>query len=197
MKAKMLAFASQKFLTHGIRAVAIDDICREMQISKKTFYLYFENKEKLVEEVMLCYLETETKCYENPLKTKHAIDALVYSFNELKKRHHQCPTLLFSDLEKYYPDLYVTMLDRRNRIFKEGLEKNLQQGIAEGYYRTDLDVELYAFYFSHSFRHFIKETESQMTVSKKRLVQFFIDLMARAITNEKGWEYVEKNIIKG
>lgn len=197
MKAKVLALASEKFLAHGIRAVAIDDICREMQMSKKTFYLHFENKKKMVEEVVLSYLESETNCYEKFLKDRDAIDALIHSLNELKKRNGQSSYLLFSDLEKYYPDLYLRMADKRNQIAKDGLEMNFRQGIAEGYYRADLDVELYASYFSHSFGQFFKEKEAQKVISRKRLIQFFIDLMTRAITNEKGLEYIEKNIIKG
>ncbi len=41
------------FFRLGIRSVSIDDICRELGMSKKTFYVYFESKDALIEQMLL------------------------------------------------------------------------------------------------------------------------------------------------
>ena len=41
---EILVIADKLFRQHGIRSVSIDDICREMSISKKTFYTFFKQR---------------------------------------------------------------------------------------------------------------------------------------------------------
>ena len=52
MKEEILKVAAEKMQNVGIRSLSIDDICRLLGISKKTFYVYFETKEALVEEML-------------------------------------------------------------------------------------------------------------------------------------------------
>ena len=44
--------AGELFFRLGIRSVSIDDICRELGMSKKTFYVYFESKDALIEQML-------------------------------------------------------------------------------------------------------------------------------------------------
>ena len=54
-KDSIVQFAAKKMREVGIRSVNIDDICRELGISKKTFYVYFESKDRLVDEMLLLH----------------------------------------------------------------------------------------------------------------------------------------------
>ena len=60
-KENIVQFAVEKMCKVGIRSVSIDDICRELGISKKTFYVYFESKDQLVRE-MLTLHEQKLEC---------------------------------------------------------------------------------------------------------------------------------------
>ena len=51
MKTKIIKRATELFLTLGFKSVTMDDIANELGISKKTIYVHFKNKTKLVEEV--------------------------------------------------------------------------------------------------------------------------------------------------
>ena len=80
---------------------------------------------------------------------------------------------------------------KKNEEMRIGFETNLHQGISEGYYRNDLDVEMVSLF--HSLQ--IKNTFEMMKLSskkytRKRLVDFFIDLMIHLIANEKGLQYM-------
>ena len=44
--------AGELFFRLGIRSVSIDDICREIGMSKKTFYVYFASKDELIEQML-------------------------------------------------------------------------------------------------------------------------------------------------
>ena len=40
------------FFRLGVRSVSIDDICHELGMSKKTFYVYFASKEELIDRML-------------------------------------------------------------------------------------------------------------------------------------------------
>ena len=44
--------AGELFFRLGIRSVSIDDICRELGMSKKTFYVYFASKDEMIEQML-------------------------------------------------------------------------------------------------------------------------------------------------
>ena len=49
MRQKIINTSTDLFLNLGFKSVTMDDIAAELGMSKKTIYIYFENKEKLVE----------------------------------------------------------------------------------------------------------------------------------------------------
>ena len=40
------------FQRYGLRAMTMDDVCRELSMSKKTLYQYFSNKADLVDQAV-------------------------------------------------------------------------------------------------------------------------------------------------
>ena len=53
----IIKVSGEMFFRLGIRSVSIDDICRELGMSKKTFYVYFESKDELIEQLLLANVE--------------------------------------------------------------------------------------------------------------------------------------------
>ncbi len=43
------------FVKYGFRAVTMDDLAKEMSISKKTLYQHFSNKEDVIREALQAY----------------------------------------------------------------------------------------------------------------------------------------------
>ena len=48
---KILRYCARKFFREGFYKTSMDEIAKELQISKKTIYKYFQSKEKLIEEI--------------------------------------------------------------------------------------------------------------------------------------------------
>ena len=61
--------AGELFFRLGIRSVSIDDICRELGMSKKTFYVYFASKDELVEQLLQANISYMASKMEDLLKT--------------------------------------------------------------------------------------------------------------------------------
>ena len=71
-KCNIIKTAGNLFFRLGIRSVSIDDICRELGMSKKTFYVYFESKDALIEQLQAQgyeYLDIHTN---EPLAKEYA-----------------------------------------------------------------------------------------------------------------------------
>jgi len=187
----IIQVASRLFEQYGIRSVSIDNVCNELHISKKTFYTHFLQKEDLVEAVLNFEKKNIYEKFDKLLRNKNAVESLIIIFKEIKKDIECKSQTMFYDLEKYYPKVFERYMMKKNEEMRIGFETNLHQGISEGYYRNDLDVEMVSLF--HSLQ--IKNTFEMMKLSskkytRKRLVDFFIDLMIHLIANEKGLQYM-------
>ena len=65
MKDKIIEGAEKLFFQYGVRSVSMDDVARELSMSKKTLYQYFTNKEELVTEVARTHLISEKEQFQN------------------------------------------------------------------------------------------------------------------------------------
>jgi TetR/AcrR family transcriptional regulator, cholesterol catabolism regulator len=193
----ILIIASRLFEQFGIRSVSIDNVCSELRISKKTFYNYFPQKEDLVEAVLVYQHKVQQEKFLKIYKNKNAIDSLILTIREIRKTIGQESMAMCNDLEKYYPKVNEKFEQITREEMRGGFERFLNQGIEEGYFREDLDVEMIALF--HSLQ--MKKTFEQMSqdpkkYSKKRIFEFFTDLMIHLIANEKGLKYMDEHYNK-
>ena len=192
---QIILVAYTKFEQFGIRSVSINDICKELRISKKTFYRIFPKKEDLVVATIGYQVSFMREKFEKMYQHKNAIDALILIINEIKKQTHADCSVFYYDIEKYYPSIFNNFQEEKSNWIRENFENNLRKGIAEGYYREDLDVELssifHAVQISSSYENMISLIPK---ISKKRLTDFYINMIVRLITNEKGLKYIEEKI---
>ena len=193
----IIATASRLFDQFGIRSVSIDNVCHELRISKKTFYTYFTQKEDLVESVLEYQRKINFEKYGKLFKNKNAIDSLIVIIREIKKNAEQESQPMCFDLEKYYPKINEKFEAQKREGIRAGFEANLRQGILEGFYREDLDIELLSFFHSIQLKNsFEIMSQDLKKYSKKRLIDFSVDMMIHLIANEKGLKYMEEHYNK-
>lgn len=187
--------AENKFAQLGIRNVSIDDICNDLRISKKTFYKYYPQKENLVISVLKDLSEKNNKKFRLIHQGNNVIDALIQIIRELKKSADNVSFVFMHDLKKYYPDIYFKFKVAQRELIKGDFEENLRKGIKEGYYREDMDVELVSYFHAVQAQTVFEQMNQALPkISQKRMMDFFIDLIIRLITNEKGFEYIQRNL---
>ena len=73
-KCNIIKTAGNLFFRLGIRSVSIDDICRELGMSKKTFYVYFESKDALIEQMLLSNIRYMADKMEELLQLQDFLD---------------------------------------------------------------------------------------------------------------------------
>lgn len=194
IKENIIQTAARLFHQSGVRNISIDEVCSELRISKKTFYQHFQQKEDLIGAVIEENKQQHFEKFEKNLKNKNAIDSLIFIIKELKKNSECEPHQLWFDIQKYYPKVFEKYEAMKIEAIKAGFEMNLKQGIEEGYYRSNLDIELASFFHSVQMKTtFEMMQEHQKKYSKKRMMDFYIDLIIHLIANENGLKYLEEN----
>ncbi|MEZ4984548.1 MAG: TetR/AcrR family transcriptional regulator [Saprospiraceae bacterium] len=137
--------AEELFLCYGIRSVSMDDIARELGVSKKTLYQHLDNKSDLVKQIIQKKAEEDVRVIsQKQTEAANAIAELLsvagYLIEQLRKL---TPTFRY-DLEKYYREVHEEIDSQHAAFFLALTEANLKRGIQEGLYRQDLNISITA-----------------------------------------------------
>ncbi|MCF8303502.1 MAG: TetR/AcrR family transcriptional regulator [Bacteroidales bacterium] len=182
------------FRRYGIRSVSMDDICREMRMSKKTMYKYFSNKQNLLKHTLEYQRQQDEKRYDELARSGYnAIDTLLEVSKWINKEIKGLnPSMLF-DLQKYHPELYRDFFGVKREMAFERIKKNMEQGISEGLYRTDVNIDLVSRLYVKKIED-IHDSEAFMNQDYpfETLFSVMFENHIRGITNKKGTEYFLK-----
>ncbi|WP_163409146.1 TetR/AcrR family transcriptional regulator [Flavobacterium ajazii] len=196
MKEKIISKASDLFLKLGFKSVTMDDIAGEMCISKKTIYKYFCNKEVLIEESTATVhkqvhdlIDTIVAKDYNSIQENFEIREM---FRDMFKNN--IDTSPIYQLKKHYPEIYQTVLTKEIDQCTQYFRANIEKGIREGFYREDLNVDVYVkFYYTLVF-HINETTISEREAQKMELEA--LEYHTRAMATEKGIQELEKQLKK-
>lgn len=142
---KILEAAEGLFLKYGVRSVTMADIARDLGMSKKTLYVHVENKRDLVQQILQKHIqEDKRQCLSIVESAENALEALLkMSVYAQKHMNDINPSLLF-DLKKYHRPVWELLDNFHRKEMLQMVINNLQEGVEEGLYRADLNVELIA-----------------------------------------------------
>jgi TetR/AcrR family transcriptional regulator, cholesterol catabolism regulator len=142
---RILTHANQLFMKYGARSVTLDDVARDLGISKKTIYQYFENKEDIVCEVTRNHMRAEEEAGNRIAGiSENALDELArFIQHTIQSLKTISPQLIF-ETQKYYPQAWQIFHDHKNDYILSKVRENLERGIREGLYRADIHVEIVA-----------------------------------------------------
>ena len=186
------------YMKYGIRSLTMDDVARELRISKKTLYSYFSDKNDLVKQFLSFHMaELGYKFVEIHRKKQNAIDALV-DISILINRFLQSfnPALKY-DLQKYHPDIWQLLMDYKRENIFQNVRENLVKGIRERLYRKDLNPEIIAsVYVSRVETIMDKDSLDGPEVTNQELFNEVFRYHIYGICSRKGIEYYEKIMSK-
>lgn len=132
-------------MRYGIRSVSMDDIARELGISKKTLYQQVDNKSALLRDIFVCRTQEDlTAITAMRTEASNAIDEMVGVVRFMIERLRLISPNLRFDLEKYYADIHNELDELHETFFEVFIRENLSRGISEGIYRPRIQVEIVA-----------------------------------------------------
>ena len=142
-KEKIIATAEKLFLKFGVKNVTVDDIAKEMGMSKKTIYTYFSKKEELIDKVVFAIFDRVAKrIYEIIASDLDPILEIMTIENELAIHIDQQTSAMMYQLQKYYPALYRKLIQKQTEVIDTTFRKNLERGLKMQIYREDINVDV-------------------------------------------------------
>ncbi len=144
-KEKILKGAEGLFTKYGIRSISMDDIARHLSVSKKTLYQHFADKDELVTIAVQTHMEEQKKVYDDITnESENSIEELYKISGCLRKHTEESnPSLLF-DIQKFHPKAWNVWIDYKNNFIRSSVVRNIDHGIQEGYFRAEINVEVFA-----------------------------------------------------
>jgi len=181
---------------YGIKSVTMDDVSRELGISKKTLYQFVKDKTELVEKIVELEIDNYG-CFFDLLLSKdlNAIEELFEVQKMITRMVREHNPSQDYDLRKYYPELYTKIVKIRRERMYNNILSNLKKGKNDGLYREELNEEIIAkiqlLRMETTFDTEIFTIEEIM--SAKVFYEIFI-YHIRGIANEKGIELLDKKL---
>jgi AcrR family transcriptional regulator len=143
MEQRILNSAKDLFFNYGIKSITMDDLAKQVGISKKTVYLHFKDKNEIVHKIIGNLIQKHTKEVETcQLNTKNAIEEVVLQDKILLHLFSGIKANVFFELEKYFPATAHEVNIHKKECLLKSIKANLERGIEEGFYRENLDAEI-------------------------------------------------------
>lgn len=181
-------------MRYGIKSITMDDIARDMGISKKTLYQYVENKTGLIEQIFEQHIEEEKKVIECIRQNAaDAIDEILgiarYVVGKLRELS---PTVAY-DLQKYYCNTWKQMEALHQRHVYAIIKENLERGIRQGVYRSNLNPDIIAkLYVGKTSLVADEEMFPVREYNIQQLYWEYINYHIRGIASAEGQRLLEK-----
>lgn len=143
---ELLSLAATMMAERGLRATTVRDIADAAGILSGSLYHHFKSKEEMVDEVLRTFLDWLFDRYQqiidtepNPLERLKGL--FMASFEAIEHRHAQ--VVIYQDeAKRLATQPRFDYVEARNREQRKMWVDVLKQGIEEGYFRPDIDVDL-------------------------------------------------------
>ena len=177
----------------SLRSLSVDELCMRLGVNKAALYKYAKTKSDLVENLLRYERENFQSIFvENDFGDTNAIDILFVVSREVCKRFTMVSPSITFDLKKYYPAIYRNHVDERSQYIFDKIKINLEKGIRQGMYRSDLSIELVArLYISRLLDLHNPEYFPAEKFSFAMLFEVMFENFVRAVATPDGLTYFE------
>jgi TetR/AcrR family transcriptional regulator, cholesterol catabolism regulator len=191
---QILIESGKLLLKYGLRNLSMDDISRELGISKKTLYQVCENKSDLIDKILQFHQDASMELINNELNSgKNAIEMMLYLSTYACDNMKDFTASHTFELQKYYPEAFKKFNERKRLDTFQWIRLNLEKGIEEGLYRHDIDKDLIAMIHIQNLEDmFDHEFLSTLEIPFSRVFEARYESHIRSIATPKGLKYFEK-----
>ena len=176
---QILRSTSALFLERGCKSLTMDEVASANGMSKRTLYeLFHDNMVRSEEEL------------------SKAGNVLEWFMNSLRNKDSQRMTFyydFFTEVKKYYPEVFLNVVKDVNRWHCELLERIIEQGQKEGLFITGvLDAHTLSLQlFELSVAVTDRAVRNYLEIKHDRSGDCLMLFLIRGIASEKGRAYID------
>ncbi|MEP9395306.1 TetR/AcrR family transcriptional regulator [Gordonia sp. VNK1] len=143
---ELLTTASAMFAEQGLRSTTVRDIADAAGILSGSLYHHFDSKESMVDEILRGFLDSLFGRYQQiadaGLSATDTLRQLVIASFESIDADHNAVAIYQDEAKRLAPQDRFAYIRERNTEFRSLWHAVLTRGVADGEFRSDLDVEL-------------------------------------------------------
>lgn len=192
-KERIVEQAMRMFATQGIKAVRMDDIARQLGVSKRTLYELFGDKEGLLYLALNCYFEHTRRRRETLTEgARNVLEALFMVLTDVLDSAGEANRML-DNLRKFYPAVYDRYTKEGTAKTRSDFGKMLERGIAEGLFidRFNMDLAITVLYYTASAIVSRKDLLLPEGMTEREAFVQIVSNFFRGIATARGLELVD------
>lgn len=143
VKNRIISGAESLFLTYGVKSITMDEIAKNLGVSKKTIYQHVSDKDELVTLAVKSSMENQESQVDLIHATsKDPIDEVLKLSEYMRSLFSNMNPFLLMEIQRYYPKAYESYIAFKEACIINSLAENLKWGISMGYYRTQINIDI-------------------------------------------------------
>ena len=189
LRPAILEEAMRRFREYGIRAVKMDDIAKNMGISKRTLYEVYSDKEDLLVDVVKSLLKQRNESLQEfALKRDDAIDILIEALRQQMEFSASTHANFFNDLKRY--PAVEKMLKHYQKEQEISTMAFFENGVRQGFFISSIDFNIFHKITSGSI-DMIRSDAFFKNLTYKQLLANYQFVIIRGICTQKGLERLD------
>jgi len=190
---KILRYAQEKFHKEGFYKTSMDEIAKDLQISKKTIYKYYPSKEKLVEHVVTDGLTCDSTDIDAIVNSDENVVIKFVKITNLNcQRIGRFSEKYFRDLQVHTPHVWQLVDEFRIKKIRQTLVKLIEQG-KEDKLVENYPVEIIITAMVATIRTVMTaEFTSTTNLTLQEAFRHTIDMLMNGMLTEKGKKIFDK-----
>jgi len=193
---RILTESFQLFVRYGIRSITMDDIAKQLGISKKTIYENFRDKDDLLENGIIQHKLNQERNIEFVLATSSNVLEAIYKvmFETISNMNKVNPAF-FMDLKKYHPKLCAKFIPQHEKEQEARVVDLIKMGKEDGIFRTDVNEIIAAMVLNYQLKALSDpDVFSPELFSITEVFKTMIENFTRGIATPKGIKIIEEII---
>ncbi len=184
MKEKILDIASKNIELYGLKKFTMDNISKDLKISKKTIYKYFKSKDDLISQYFEVIIESDKESTLELLEEKIPLDEklyhIIYSYHKYK-----LPVRILDEVYKFYPEEFKKIQEFKN--FKVDLVKKiLSESKKQGGIGKNVNINIVSLILENISDLFLNyEFLTNNNITMKRAMEDLMNILLNGILKEK------------
>lgn len=186
-KQQVVETAKHLFMKFGLKRVSIEEICKESNVSKMTFYKFFKNKSELALHIIKEITTANLQKYNDVMNSELSFKEKVQKTIDLKEEQSSEISQEFINdiLNGKYEEVTKYLTEVRTRSIQMLLE-DYKKAQEEGYIRKDINLQFIPFILNKLTEMSSDPVLASIYASPKDMVKELINFFFHGIlTNEK------------
>ncbi|MEV6095467.1 TetR/AcrR family transcriptional regulator [Nocardia sp. NPDC051981] len=145
-RTELLGLAANLFAERGLRATTVRDIADAAGILSGSLYHHFDSKEAMVDEILRGFLDDLFGRYREivaaGIPARDTLEALVIASYESFDQFHAAVAIYQAEAKRLSGTPRFDYIAKYNSEFRELWHQVLTNGVADGSFRPEMDIEL-------------------------------------------------------